>query len=143
MKNTLKEPLTLRFHHLLCIPLFEGKGYSDDFSVNMERIKEIAETTRERIRFICDFDSICQGCPNKSEGGCLLNEGSDKIEDKDARIAELLGVENGFESSYKAALDLAGEKIHKAEFEKLCGQCRWYKAGVCSFEKWEKGRSFK
>lgn len=143
MKYTSKEPLTLRFHHLLCLPLFEGKGYSDSFSQNMGKIKKIAETTKEQIRFICDFDSVCRSCPNKSESGCLLNEGKDKIEEKDARIAGLLDVKSGFETDYKTALGLAAEKIHKDEFDELCGQCRWYKAGVCSFEKWEKGRGVK
>lgn len=127
----------LRFHHLLCLPLFEGKGYSDDFSVNMAEIKEKAENTEEEIEFICDFDSICANCPNKSEKGCLLNEDSaENIEKKDMYIRELLGAESGFTATYKEALRLALEKIDRAEFEKLCGKCRWCKAGVCGFEKW-------
>lgn len=127
----------LRFHHLLCLPLFEGKGYSDDFSVNMARVKERAESSEEEIEFICGFDSICAGCPNKSEKGCLLNEDSgENIEDKDRYIAELLGVESGFAAQYKTALKMAAEKIDKEEFEKICGQCRWCKAGICGFEKW-------
>ena len=130
----------LRFHHLLCLPLFEGKGYSDDFSVNMARIKERDESSEEKIEFICDFDSICAGCPNKSEKGCLLNgdgeDSTENIENKDRYIMELLGAESGFTASYKTALKLALEKINGNEFEKICGQCRWCKAGVCGFEKW-------
>lgn len=127
----------LRFHHLLCLPLFEGKGYSDDFSLNMASIKEKAESTEEEIEFICDFDSICAGCPNKSDKGCLLNEESEEnIEEKDRYIADLLGVENGFAAKYKSALSLALKQINGEEFEKICGQCRWCKAGICGFEKW-------
>ena len=86
-------PLILRFHHLLCLPLFEGKGYSDSFSANMAMIKGRVESTEEEITFICDFDSVCENCPNKSEKGCLLNgNGGEKIEDKDINIAKLLGV---------------------------------------------------
>ncbi len=128
----------LRFHHLLCLPLFEGKGYSDSFSVNMARIKEKAEGSEEKIRFICGFDSICEGCPNKSEKGCLLNEDSEEnIEEKDRYIAELLGLESGFTAQYKTALKTAAEKIDRNEFEKICGECRWCKAGICCFEKWK------
>ena len=127
----------LRFHHLLCLPLFEGKGYSDDFSLNMTGIKEKAEGTDEELRFICDFDSICEGCPNKSEKGCLLNgDGKENIEDKDRYIAGLLGLESGYTAKYGTALKLALERIDGAEFEKICGKCRWCKAGICSFEKW-------
>ena len=120
----------LRFHHLLCLPLFEGKGYSGDFSLNMARIKERAESTEEEIEFICGFDSICAGCPNKSEKGCLLNEDSEEnIEEKDRYIRELLEVGSGFAAKYKSALGLALEKIDGEEFEKICGKCRWCKAG--------------
>lgn len=131
-------PLILRFHHLLCLPLFRGKGYSDSFSANMAMIKGRVESTEEEITFICDFDSVCENCPNKSEKGCLLNgNGGEKIEDKDINIAELLGVGDGFTSDYKTALKMAEEKIHCDEFIKICGECRWYKAGICSFDKWK------
>lgn len=131
------EKFLLRFHHLLCLPLFEGKGYSGDFSLNMSKIKSRAESTTETIKFICDFDSICEGCPNKSENGCLLNGDSEEnIEDKDKYIANLLSADSGFAAPYGTALKLAAEKINKAEFENICGSCRWYRAGVCGYEKW-------
>lgn len=134
-------PLVLRFHHLLCLPLFEGKGYSDKFSANMAGIKQFAENpenSKEEITFICNFDSVCENCPNKSETGCLLNgDDKDGIEDKDRYIAELLNVKDGFSTNYKSALKLAEENIHYDEFIKICGECRWYKAGICSFEKWK------
>ena len=38
-----REP-ELRFHHLLCLPLFQGKGYSDGFSVNMQSVKDRLES---------------------------------------------------------------------------------------------------
>lgn len=136
-KNKPLTPLVLRFHHLLCLPLFEGKGYSDGFSENMAGIKRRAETAAEKITFICDFDSVCKGCPNKSEAGCLLNEdGKEKTEDKDRYIAGLLGVEEGFSADYKTALKTAEEKIHSDGFFKICGECRWYRAGLCRFDKW-------
>ena len=37
----------------------------------------------------------------------------------------------------KTALKMAEEKIHSKEFIKICGECRWYKAGICSFDKWK------
>lgn len=146
-ENKPLSPLVLRFHHLLCIPLFEGRGYSDNFSLNMAKIKQRLESSKEnskqsaveKITFICDFDSVCENCPNKSEKGCLLNEEDrEKIEDKDRYIAQLLGEKSGYFADYFTALNLARDKIDSNEFIKICGQCRWYKAGVCSFDKWKR-----
>ena len=67
-----REP-ELRFHHLLCLPLFQGKGYSDGFSVNMQSVKDRLESEDTAVRFVCSGDMICQHCPNRTEDGCLLD----------------------------------------------------------------------
>ena len=50
-----REP-ELRFHHLLCLPLFQGKGYSDGFSVNMQSVKDRLESEDTAVRFVCRGD---------------------------------------------------------------------------------------
>ena len=32
--------MNIRYHHLLCLPRFEGKGYSADFCKNMANVKK-------------------------------------------------------------------------------------------------------
>ena len=32
--------MDIRYHHLLCLPRFEGKGYSADFCKNMANVKK-------------------------------------------------------------------------------------------------------
>lgn len=31
--------IKIRYHHLMCIPRYKGKGYSLEFCKNMERVK--------------------------------------------------------------------------------------------------------
>ena len=103
-----REP-ELRFHHLLCLPLFQGKGYSDGFSVNMQSMKDRLESEDTAVRFVCS--EVCR-----------LSE------------IECHSVEN-----YRSALTRLRSKMDKKAFDILCSECRWAKLGLCSFEKWREG----
>lgn len=127
---------TLRFHHLLCLPLFVGEGYSDDFSANMRYIKEFVETEDPRLRFICTGDMICENCPNRRPGSCALDSTDSTVADKDRRVSEILSLGTSDGVSYSKALQTARSSIDKRIFEDLCGDCRWFRQGLCSFEKW-------
>ena len=60
-----KEQQRLRVHHLLCIPLFRGAGYSDGFSKNMaEKIAWLKAHPEEEVELVCGPDMICSHCPN-------------------------------------------------------------------------------
>lgn len=132
----LKE-YTLRFHHLLCLPLFIGEGYSDDFSANMQYVKKFVETEDPRLRFICKGDMICENCPNRRPGGCALDSTDSTVADKDRRVSEILRLVISDGVSYSKALQAAHSLIDKRSFEDLCGDCRWFRQGLCSYEKWE------
>lgn len=126
----------LRFHHLLCLPLFKGEGYSDDFSVNVQSVKELLESEGPTLRFVCSSDMICQSCPNRRKSGCALDDREGSVSDKDKRLADISGFEEDTELGYFDALKAVRRKMTAEDFTSLCGECRWNKMGLCSYEKW-------
>lgn len=67
VKSTQRN-LALRAHHLLCIPQYQGSGYSKAFSRQME---EVIKTLREgkcRILLLDTPDILCCHCPNLLRG---------------------------------------------------------------------------
>ena len=129
----------LRFHHLFCVPQFVGKGYSNEFSANMQKIRDFLYDCNPYVNFVCGCDCICENCPNKSETGCLLdgqneNSGVDK---RDEEISRLAGIKDGDKMLFSEALDKVFENTEKSDFDRICGDCRWYKQGLCSYENWK------
>lgn len=95
--------MIIRYHHLMCIPRYTGKGYSEDFCENMEKIKnEIAESHYE-LTDKCD--DICKHCPNNSGGICL---DEDKVKRYDDKV--------------KAALKNKQPLLP----ERICSDCKWF-----------------
>lgn len=130
---------TLRVHHLLCIPLFVGEGYSDSFSVNMRRQIGFLDAAPEtEVTLVCEPDGICAGCPNlQPDHTC----GSDRnhVELKDRELAQMLGIVPGKTAAWRALLAEAKEHLTQEMFDASCGNCQWYQAGLCTFQKWKKG----
>ena len=127
----------LRFHHLFCVPLFGGKGYSDDFTENMYSVKNGLLDGKNFIRLVSRCDCLCSHCPNKLEDGCALDSNSvRKISDTDKYISNLLKISEDFETNFYSALKKALYIVNEAEFINICGTCRWHNMGICSFEKW-------
>jgi len=72
--------ICLRPHHGMCLAYFEGKGYSDGFTVNMQKMLEFFEKGAD-IELTVSGDEICKECPN-------LKEGSGWVIDKNASTKE-------------------------------------------------------
>lgn len=135
--------LTLRGHHLLCSRLFNGNGYNEEFAMRMgEAVSRmslknyqnpIEYNKAEEIFLICGSDYVCEKCPNLiNEKGCML--GTDDVFNKDILTIKYAGLEEN--KKYKPEdIEKAVKNINKAQFEEICGTCRWHKAGYCSFEK--------
>ncbi|MCD8014410.1 MAG: DUF1284 domain-containing protein [Lachnospiraceae bacterium] len=61
--------IPLRPHHGMCLAYFEGKGYSEGFTVHMQKmlalfLKEGENGKGPRIRLVTHPDEICTACPN-------------------------------------------------------------------------------
>ncbi len=124
--------IRLRGHHLFCLSLFAGKGYSGDFVKNMRNIQKQQETDGSFLLLERD-DDVCLACPNLLPGSrCLL--GTENVLDRDRAAIEVLGLAAGELYRWgEIAERLAG--ITEEEFEVVCGKCRWKAEGLCSREK--------
>ena len=60
--------MELRAHHLLCIPMYQGHGYSEEFCVHMAEVIKKIRTTDEPIRPLASPDVVCECCPNLQKG---------------------------------------------------------------------------
>lgn len=123
--------LTLRGHHLLCLPRFRGQGYSAVFNANMARIAQSLAEEPEQIVCLTDtFDDICRACPHQSEDGCALDEDGRTVADRDRRILALLNLTVGACVSYAQLSEKLAAVADRALPEKACTGCRWLR--VCS-----------
>ena len=134
----------LRAHHLLCVPLFQGYGYSDAFCSNMEACIGKMCRDPQKIVLTASTDDIFAKCPNRSEKGECRPEGKDQehketVSGKDEMLLEALGLCAGSEYDFYELLACAGQKLTREAFLASCSTCRWYKQGLCSFENWQKG----
>lgn len=132
------QSIRLRAHHGMCLAFFRGKGYSEDFSSHMGRIKALLEADPEQvIEVICSTDDICAACPNNAGGICTSEE---KVARYDAGVMTRLCPEG---AAGKARGEMAKVEMTCAEFarlvrerillagerEKICGDCQW--SGIC------------
>ncbi|MDO5541293.1 MAG: DUF1284 domain-containing protein [Eubacteriales bacterium] len=142
---------SLRIHHLLCIPLFVGEGYSGGFSRNMAAvIRTLKDNADQPLAAAAGPDMICRGCPNLEEDGICVNSrliketsvhGNDKsllcgVDKKDMELAKHVGITPGCSYTFREMMEMAREKVTKEIFEESCGNCQWYLRGLCSYEKW-------
>lgn len=72
--------MDIRYHHLLCLPRFEGKGYSADFCKNMANVKK--RYNNEKITLVEHCDEICSHCPNNEGGKMQRRRESKKLRQK-------------------------------------------------------------
>lgn len=126
-KNTKNTKIQLRPHHILCLSLFEGKGYNEEFTENIQKILD----NFENFQIVSCADDICACCPNNVEGKCSLGE--DDVRSKDIHACNGLNLQYGDVSVETINQKLA--MLTKTDFEACCKTCRWYKRNVCRFEK--------
>ena len=94
--------IKIRYHHLMCIPRYRGKGYSEAFCKNLEKIKNSLKNNNYVLVDYCD--DVCTCCPNNVEGKC-------KDEEKVSRYDKLVK-----------------EKIYQREKPQpkdICKDCCW------------------
>lgn len=67
----LETMIHLRPHHGVCLLNYRGKGYSNDFSANMTRMRDLLMGHPDtRIRITRGPDDLCARCPNRRENEC-------------------------------------------------------------------------
>lgn len=118
--------INLRPHHGLCINFFEGKGYSNEFTVHMANvIKNLSDDTI--VTIAGSEDIICGKCPNMQDGKCTTQ---DKVMRYDDKVLKFLNLKRGDTISYGTFDKLIKDKIIKAgKMSEVCGDCGW--AYIC------------
>ena len=92
--------MDIRYHHLLCLPRFEGKGYSADFCKNMANVKK--RYNNEKITLVEHCDEICSHCPNNK------GKEEEKVKSYDKKVKKLISL---------------GIKPTPND---VCTDCKWY-----------------
>lgn len=146
--------LPLRAHHLLCSVLYQGKGYSDEFTKNMTMIVDRLRDSDTLLSIQNKLDNICGSCPNLClDGQCALDfekkqleninkNNKDKeytqIKDLDSFICDSFSISMNEPKKAKDLFKIIESTITKDIFDTCCQNCRWYKQGLCSYEEYKK-----
>ncbi|MBS7307471.1 MAG: DUF1284 domain-containing protein [Eubacteriales bacterium] len=126
-----KAVIELRAHHILCLSLFEGKGYDDEFAANMQALLDNIGACQV-IFVVGKPDTVCSRCPNRSGDDCLF--GNDDVKNKDIAALDGLGLCEGVPYTTEH-LNESLRAITREAFDNCCATCRWYACGVCKYEK--------
>lgn len=127
----------LRGHHLFCGTLFQGHGYNEIFADCMgETLNALA--SGENLTLCAGSDDLCAVCPHRMENnGCAL--GTENVSRRDRAALEAVG----FAVGQELRPEQVGERLRQvteAQWERVCGKCRWRKEGLCSWQLFQKLR---
>ena len=128
----MTKSITFRPHHFLCALGYQGKGYDDAFTENMDKViadglhqvggeKTLITVTRQA-------DVICGPCPHRRGQGCASQEQIDKL---DNRHAERLNLVDGEILSWGEAKEKIALNVKKGDLSTLCEGCQWLELGLC------------
>lgn len=124
--------LRFRPHHFLCALGYQGKGYSIQFTANMDAIvlgqlrnPEQADTLIEVIGI---SDDICAPCPHRRGEAC---DEQSKIAALDRRHAGHLDLHEGEVVSWHTLRERIKQRVKPADLDALCMGCAWLEAGMC------------
>ena len=112
----------IRAHHGMCLAFFQGKGYSDEFTAHMRRIKSDLEGNPQ-VCIINETDDICTHCANNLSGNC---ETPEKVAGYDNKVLELCQLETGTELAWNDFERLVKSNIlDMGKRKEICGDCQW------------------
>ncbi|MEW8956730.1 DUF1284 domain-containing protein [Clostridium sp.] len=122
--------IKLRPHHLLCLQGYEGKGYDEFFTKNMDKIYDALNNDFSILfQLQTHNDSICECCPNKiDEFNCNSNE---KIIAMDNKVLSKFNLKPNGVYNFHHTIEFINSKITYDIFENICGSCEWYDLGIC------------
>lgn len=125
--------IKLRPHHLLCTQGYSGKGYTNVFVSNMNKvIKKLRSDRDVKIEITFSTDSLCSKCPSKVADGVCKSD--DKVLRFDTGVINALDMKEGV-YSYQELISRLDEYLSSGvEDERLkaiCGDCEWYPVSAC------------
>ena len=128
----MTKSITFRPHHFLCSLGYQGKGYDDAFTANMDKV--VANGLHQKggddtlITVVNKADIICGPCPHRRGEGCATQDQIDKL---DRNHAAALNLVDGETLSWAEVKDRIASKVNKGDLKNLCEGCQWLSYGLC------------
>lgn len=126
-------PLRFRPHHFLCALGYQGKGYSQAFTRNMDAIVagrlRGPQGAQVEIRVVGATDDICGPCPHRRGPSC---DNQVKIATLDARHAVALRLSIGQTLSWGEAQTRMVDHVPPDALSAICAGCQWLEYGMCT-----------
>ena len=121
--------ITLRPHHLLCTQGYSGKGYSDGFVTNMDKVVDYLRSNEDsKVTLKFYTDDLCVDCPNKlGEDMCSTQE---KVKRFDSKTVEYFGLEEK-EYDYHEITNIIDNQMTEEMLADICEGCSWYEISSC------------
>ena len=120
--------IKIRPHHILCMKAYIGKGYSEEFNINMKKIIKGLEDDYKTVEIVFGLDDICSKCPYNLGNGLCKSQG--KVERIDSKIIEYFNIKED-KYVYKELKDSVFKKLNEDMFIDICGNCQWYSVTNC------------
>lgn len=117
--------MELRAHHLLCLTTYRGKGYSEAFVAEMDRVHDALRSGREAgLRLVVTeaLDVTCRACPNREGEGCRFQQ---SVVNRDRRMLAELGLAPGEAIEAGPAIAWVRDR-HEALQDAVCQGCSWF-----------------
>ena len=124
--------ISFRPHHFLCSLGYQGKGYDDAFTANMDAV--VADGLHQSggddtlITVVRQADEICAPCPQRRGQGCASQR---KIDGLDDRHAARLNLMEGEQLTWAEAKERIAAKVKSGDLADLCEGCQWLELGLC------------
>ena len=115
--------MRLRAHHIMCLQLFRGKGYSPDFVRNMTLVKQLLDERGDsRLHLVFSADDLCGHCPHLGTSGLCDHE--QKTAGIDRRVSEKLCIKEGIYRYDELRTKLI-PFMTPDHLRSICGDCQW------------------
>ena len=86
----------------MCLAYFEGKGYSDGFTVKYAEDAGVFEKGAD-IELTVSGDEICKECPNLKEGSCVS---AGLVEAYDRKVLEACGLSEKVQMRFQEFVEM-------------------------------------
>jgi len=122
-------PISVRAHHLLCIPRFYHGGYDKKFAGNMKKIcMKIRKNPEIKIKIITGKpDDLCDKCPYLYKKECIQSEKIGKwVISQDKKVAKYLKLTPNSIYKAKDIFNLSVKKVNPKTIKFVCKGCIFF-----------------
>ena len=128
MQDSITPAIRMRPHHLLCMLTFVGKGYSQEFTANFERVMHLIASGDQTVEIVLGPDDLC--APLLGDPACHCRNASALERDRLAAEA-LTGLlqqpidEGSILRLTWNVLDELRRAFRTGTIRKACRGCQW------------------